>query len=342
MITRTTFTKEGRTDPTTIHEVTFAIKQKNIDKLESLLLERSTPGSPQYGKWLTFEAVGEMTSNKESTKFVKKWLENEKNINITWMATREEYFKAKAPVGVWEKLFQTTFFNWIDRSPHSRYSKHIIRAEEYFIPVELNEHVEAVFNTVQAPPVIHKRFHHKPITASPGIDQEITTTEYKTVVKPNLRRVREAMSLTKGRGEQEGKVQVADAVVTVAFLNSYYGITSNAGSSEATQSVFETGGENWSSEDLNTFQVDYNLTVASAIELGMNSQNISQCTFEACGEGNLDIQYIMGVAQGTTSYWYYVGYAGGDPYVAFVTDLASDPNPPYSNSMSYGSVEQVQ
>ena len=76
--------------------------------------------------------------------------------------------------------------------------------------------------------VIHTRFHQRPIQPSQFIDQEIVTTEFKTVVKPNLRRVTQAMNMAQ---KVAGGVGTANPVVTVAFLNQYYGITSNAGNS---------------------------------------------------------------------------------------------------------------
>ena len=58
--------------------------------------------------------------------------------------------------------------------------------------------------------------------------------------------------------------------------------------------------------------------------------------------GNLDIQYIMGVAQNTASiYWYEAGTPYLDPFVQWVTDIANSPNPPLVNSMSWGSSELV-
>lgn len=56
--------------------------------------------------------------------------------------------------------------------------------------------------------------------------------------------------------------------------------------------------------------------------------------------GNLDIQYIMGVAQQTISiFWYEPSNSAVDPFVQWVTDVANDPNPSLTNSMSWGSNE---
>ena len=48
----------------------------------------------------------------------------------------------------------------------------------------------------------------------------------------------------------------------------------------------------------------------------------------------------MGVAQQTTSiFWYEPDTTTVDPYVLWVTDVANDPNPSSTNSMSWGSNE---
>jgi hypothetical protein len=57
--------------------------------------------------------------------------------------------------------------------------------------------------------------------------------------------------------------------------------------------------------------------------------------------GNLDIQYITGMAQHTTSIYWYVSGDGDDPFVSWITDVANEKNPPKSNSISFGTVEQV-
>jgi putative alpha-1,2-mannosidase len=43
---------------------------------------------------------------------------------------------------------------------------------------------------------------------------------------------------------------------------------------------------------------------------------------EHCNEGNLDLQYIMGVAQNVATIYWYVG--GGNPFVTWLTDIADE------------------
>ena len=99
--------------------------------------------------------------------------------------------------------------------------------------------------------------------------------------------------------------------------------------------------ESYSPEDLN-FQTYFNLTVQKALDYGVH--NISQCItdVEICGEGNLDIQYIMCLAQKTTSYFWYVHLNSSmDPHLDDLIQIQEADNPPLVNSISWGSMEQL-
>ena len=241
------------------------------------------------------------------------------------MARRKEYIKATAPIALWEKLFETTFYNWNDEHPESiNQTVNHVRALHYSLPEEMNEHVVAVFNTVQAPPIINKKFHRMENDAP-----------IKSNFRPKLRYVKEALNVA---AQEAGGV---GSVTTVAYLNAYYNIASNIGQASLNQSVFETASEYYSQNDLTQFQNTYGLTKQTAVDIG-GFQTSSCNSKNNCDEGNLDIQYIMGVSQVTASnYWYVASTASSNPFVTWVTDLANAPNPPHSNSMSWGGIEQV-
>eukprot|EP01038_Epipyxis_sp_PR26KG_P004236 gene4236-6013_t len=313
---------QSRAEPSAPHELIFSIKQRNLDELEKIVLRKATPGSYDYQKWLTFEEVGELTSNPTSAKFVREWLES-KDIKVTWESIHHDYLKATAPIGVWEKLLDTQFHAWLDHSLKgtNAESNLFLRALTYSLPVELDSHLSTIFNTVQAPPKINKKYHTR------GSKVENTFKSTLTVKMVDAPKDRKLQS-------------VEDGTVTVPWLNNFYKITSNIGDSSFTQSVFETSSESFSQSDLTTFQKDYSLTIQAAEDIG--GFNITRCSpiTGDCDEGNLDIQYIMGISQTTTSIYWYV--AGADPFVAWVTDIANESNPPEANSMSWGSVEQQQ
>jgi tripeptidyl-peptidase-1 len=115
------------------------------------------------------------------------------------------------------------------------------------------------------------------------------------------------------------------------------------GSSSTSQAVFETNYEYYSPTDLQTFQRYYGLTIQSAKNIGgYYTTAPNQCSISGsspdCFEGNLDLQYIMGVAQNVaTTYWY---VSGSNPFLTWVTDAADELNPPLVNSISWASIEQ--
>jgi hypothetical protein len=251
------------------HEIVFAVKQNNIDVLDAMLMERSTPGSPKYQQWMTFTEVGDLTSNPEGSSAIRSWLKDS-GVPVSWESSRGEYFKATASVAVWENMLNTTFHYWKDTSLVGLKSedKLFVRANDYSVPEHLEQHIHALFNTVHPPPVIHKAYYRN---------------EDNSEIKTTLR-MRDLMT---------------NQLVTVSFLNSFYGIPSNAGSAAQNQSVFETSSQSMSQNDLTKFQTNYKLTQQKAIDIGgfqTDSCSLTGTPID-CFEGNLDIQYIMGISQ---------------------------------------------
>jgi subtilase family serine protease len=303
------------------------VQQKNLVEFDQMLLERSTPGSPLFQNWFTFEEVGQLTSNPEGAKEVKDWLAAN-GIAASWESAHQDYIKASAPISKWEQLLDTKFYQWED---HSRgkdakgVKRFMHRAEQYSLPEEVKPHLFAVFNTVQVPPVFKPKYQKLSGNAEPKFKTSFT-------VKPS-----------KHGKNLRGKKSATDTnpSVTVQFLNEYYNITSNEGDATMSQSVFETAEESFSPTDLTLFQQTYGLPVqACEAPYGYSTND---CVTNDCSEGNLDVQYIMGIAQLTTTiYWYVTEDQATDPFVAWVADIANTSNPPLVNSMSWGSVEQAQ
>ena len=134
--------------------------------------------------------------------------------------------------------------------------------------------------------------------------------------------------------------------VTVPFLNSFYKIQTNKGSSNHSQGVFETSGEKYSPNDVKQFQKTYGLTIQAPIDKkGISSTDTCQsrlnpqASYPDCFEGNLDLQYIMGISQVTNTYFWYDG--SNNAFLSWITSMSNTAKPPLSNSISWGTVEQV-
>jgi hypothetical protein len=328
---RRQFEKKHRADGDTIHEVVIALQQKNIPELEAMVIDRATPGSPNYQKWFKYDEVTEIVKNPEAFGRVSDWLTT-RSINVKWVSRRQDYIRAEAPVKKWEELLNAEFYVFLDHSYRLGTEQPeldpmtFLRSLSYSIPKHLKADIQAIFNTVQAPIAYHKSFYMKEAHPVHGVP-------YKTNLRVKKDFLGKSIDLLGSGG------------TTVSYLKSYYEIGDIIGSASLNQSVFETSNEYFSPSDLQQFQTKNGLTVQSAISIGGHSTPVCPTTSPAtksCTEGNLDIQYIMGIAEVTSSiFWYVPTTSGVDSFVTWVTAISDDPNPPQSNSMSWGSVEQV-
>ena len=302
---RDSFLKLKPSDPRDIHEVLIAIHQNNLDQLHDTLMDRGTPGHPLYQQWLSFEQIGEMIRNDEALTSVESWLKSE-SIEVTWRSPRGEYIKARTRIEERERVLGTRFYEWQDSTDKGNSVHH--RSESYSVPSSLSEHISAIFNTCQVPPVIKRHYAFVNITRSKVPQRYVKTCQLSNQCE-----------------------------VSVPFINSLYGISSNAGSTVLSQAVFETAGEGYLPSDLAAFQAAYGLPNQAALNVGMTPP--TSCSTSTCPEGSLDIQYLSGLAQQTPSYFWYTDTPNTDVFFNFLVQVASSSKPPTSLSISWGSYE---
>ncbi len=327
MKVRDSFVKTRKADKHQQHELVFAVKQNGLAELEKMVHDISSPENAQYQKWLNYDQIGEFTRNVEGATAIKNWLTTH-GIKTSWQSKQHHYLKASATVEEWELLLNADFHDFEDISANAK-KKNYIRSQEYSIPAELQPHVSAVFNTVQVPPPLHKRVRTR--SMKDGEPQAFKTNLRfnPAVASDMIDRIRTESTTT---------------MVTPAFINNLYQIPAMTGTASYSQSVFETAEEYFSPNDLKQFQKTYGLTKQAAQDIG--GYSTSSCSTSGspndCYEGNLDVQYIMGISQVTTSIYWYVDDSGStDPFVAWITDVADSSDPPKSNSISWGADEFV-
>jgi subtilase family serine protease len=129
------FTRVGSSNGNELHEVVFAIKQRNLDELESLLYKVSNSKSHLYGKFLNRREVANMTSDLIATNTVSTFLKTQ-GVEIKSTTPYGEYITAVAPISLWENLLSTTFYKF----KHVENGMDIYRAVHYlylvkFIPL---------------------------------------------------------------------------------------------------------------------------------------------------------------------------------------------------------------
>jgi len=180
-----------------------------------------------------------------------------------------EYIIAKAPIQTWSKIFNTKFYKF----EHIDGDFTIFRAMHYSLPVEWKDHVLFVLKMTQFPPPRVKK------------QVELITTLGQTISSQ------------------------FDGYLYPAYINSFYGVTTNTGSSQATQCVYATAGQIFSPTDLAGFQNEFNLPVQPITTSIGGHVDGTACSNSAnlaiCEEANFDVQYLMAVSQSSpTTFWY--------------------------------------
>ena len=133
------------TNTAVLHETVFAVKQNNPELLTSTLYAVSDPASPDYGKHLSFEQLGDLVQATTSTKTVQSFLTHH-GATIVSTTPHGEYVRAKASVAVWNKLLNANYQTFTDGD------RNILRTAEYDVPKELHAHVAFVGYTTELPP----------------------------------------------------------------------------------------------------------------------------------------------------------------------------------------------
>jgi len=146
------------------HAVMIAVKQQNLDKLHDVLMEVSTPQSPKRGKYLSFDEVHAMTSNKKATHAVLSWLTGTPGVRVKKIHKYGHYIHAETNVSTWQHLLQADFAHLVSSSDPTNV---ILRAtSDVHIPDTLADSITGIFMTTQLPPRPRPRAEPRFINAS--------------------------------------------------------------------------------------------------------------------------------------------------------------------------------
>jgi tripeptidyl-peptidase-1 len=117
-------------------EFTLAVKQNNLDRISALLKERSDPDHQDYGKYFSFDQMGEMVKYPEATAKIVEFLRQNGADKVTTMA-HGAYIKASMSIKNAEKLINSEFFYYT----HPSHDQKLLRTESYTIPESMNEYL---------------------------------------------------------------------------------------------------------------------------------------------------------------------------------------------------------
>jgi tripeptidyl-peptidase I len=303
---RSDLAKQGRIHHTYIHEVVFVVKQKNIDKLTLILHDVSDPRSVNYGQHMTREEIDTLTAIPEARAALLQYLQSN-GATVTSETLSGDYITAVAAISTWEKVLNTEFYTFHRTLEDGRIDK-VVRAERYWIPKELDEHVESVFNTVQMPLWSNDRIPQVEVLEEDGGINKLGYDQYP-------------------------------GYTTLSKIRQVYNVGNSKGSAASTQGIFASISQYFSPSDLASFQSDSGLSNQPVKSVPYGYSSDSQCVSDPnnCVEGNLDVQYIMGVSEGSpTTYWY-----SDQSFSGWLVSVANTLNPPLVISVSYGAYEVV-
>ena len=313
-------TKLNRVSPFQMHDVIFAVKQRNMDELVRILEDVSEFTSPNYGKHMTSEEIADLTSNPYSRNKIVEYLEMA-GASVVRESLYGEYITARASISVWEHMLNTEFFTYAVlpadrkevnyRMEDDESVKHYIRTDKYSVPTSLDEHVESVMNTVQLPPMQQR------------------------VQAPRIISDKEMRTHSHSRFSSEEINSEVRGYIYPAYLNYIYNINSNVGHPRATQAVYATYGQYYSPTDLKLFQRVWGLP-QTPINISRNNREMTAAFCFAnlinCAEGCLDTQWMMAVSQGPTTFF----HTDHGLTVEWLNEMVDMKNPPLVISVSYG------
>eukprot|EP01127_Copromyxa_protea_P024021 TRINITY_DN927_c0_g1_i1.p1 TRINITY_DN927_c0_g1~~TRINITY_DN927_c0_g1_i1.p1 ORF type:complete len:467 (+),score=139.64 TRINITY_DN927_c0_g1_i1:3-1403(+) len=141
-----------------------------------------------------------------------------------------------------------------------------------------------------------------------------------------------------------GLVKAVDGSVTPQLIWKTYNMPNSTDATPlADQAVFEGLGQSYSPADLKQFQKTYKLHEQDIKKvIGPNSPNSCASDPNDCGEANLDVQYIMALAQTAPTVFWSIANEDGDIFLDFIEAVAKDSKPPQVFSISYGGPEEGQ
>ncbi len=338
------------------HEIIFGIEQRNLEELEDLLYDVSDPDSENYGKHWTKDQVAEFTKDPKNYETVVNFLQSfSPAIKIKEVTLHQEYIKAIAPIEIWERMFSCSFHIYklvhplstfhfsdtLDSLTSKRNEKKaktdytVIRTDSYSLPIEIERHVFAAFNTVQFP---HPR---SPKRLARMKDKSVQSDSSKS----NLRKLEEEQEEGLSKTSQIDWSQrfLEKGYVTPKLIQLYYEVYNTTASPLVSQGILESLGEALDPSDLTLFQQYFGLLVQPVSQVIGGHVQIGACSssnFSGCAESNLDVQYVMAIAQNVpTIYWYVPDRNNFIDWMDFVTVAASSANPADVYSISYTTYE---
>ncbi|OJT13754.1 Tripeptidyl-peptidase SED2 [Trametes pubescens] len=312
------YTEIGPASPQTTLSLRLALAQSDPEGVADALYRVSNPDSDSYGQYLSREEVESFVAPTSDTVIaVNSWLA-ENNLTATSISSAGDWLSVDVPVAKANGLFNTNFTLF----KHTATGGETVRTLEYSLPGSLQGHVDLVHPTISFPVPITR------FAPAPGSKRRRSAA----FASPKL--VSRDIDSACANGTVPACVQVLyDIPLTPAVhKDPRLGVTGFFGNSAHYA---------WLETFLETFRPDMdpatNFSVVG-IDGGSNDQNVPSVS-----EGELDIQYTVGLATDVPVTYYFIGIDNQDGDLDGFLDeanvlLALD-QPPQVLSTSYGFAE---
>jgi len=292
-----------RVEPNKILELSFALKQENLEEFEDLFWKVSNPRSEIYGQYLSTDQITEILSPQyETISLIEKWLKSHGVTECELVANRD-YLNCQMSCKIAEELLTGAVFFYFR---HDKYHKRIIRsASRYYIHAYIAEYLDFIGGVHRFPAV--------------------NWLKTKTVDLPRV-------------NPHNSKVHVG---VYPKILRQRYNLTTDDIGSHPNNSqvVAQFLEQHFSNADLGEFM---SMFVGSDFVHQTEITKIVGPNDGKSGiEASLDTQYIMGTgANITTWFWSTAGrHDNQEPFLLWLQNIASTKVVPPVHSVSYGDVE---
>jgi tripeptidyl-peptidase-1 len=157
-------------------ELTFAIKQQNIDQLTSILNDISNPKSKNYGQYYTIDSIHELLKpSDDSLNTIKTWLLDYVNEDeIKSVTPNSDFLRIKTTIEKANKLLNTQYGIWTN----SNGEQHIRVKDNYYVPKSVGQHLDFVSPTLRFP--LKKHVKTQAYISSKSLDITSDKTSYVT------------------------------------------------------------------------------------------------------------------------------------------------------------------
>ncbi|KAJ7764050.1 family S53 protease-like protein [Mycena maculata] len=308
------FEVSGSPSPTQEIELLIAIVQSNITGLAKMVDAVSFPSSPSYGQYLTPAQVAKyIKPQAESLSAVTDWF-GPNVASLKPFSPAGDILKVSVTVEQAEGLFNTTFSTYT----YSANGQEMIRALNYSLPSTMQKHI---------------LYAHPIVSFAPPPQHASQNTMYKRKATLNRRQA----------------LVPCEDIARPVCIQEFYGIPNTTISGSKTNSIGVAGyntatdDEYANHDDLATFLKEFRPDVAGntfSVALLNGAQNLQNNSGGL--EGNIDIQYTVGVAGDVPTTYVLDQNLNGDAvtfYMDIINWLLTQEKPPTVFTTSYANEE---